>query len=203
MTPQQQTDTPTRPRVEGVREQEILGACVAVLTEVGYDRLTMDAVATAAKASKATLYRRWSSKPELVIDALVTLKETPGPPEDTGTLRGDLLAAFCGAHGFGDQENVGLFASVVTAVTTDPEFAAAFRERFVAPKAANLRTIYLRAQARGEVHPDADLDVLEPALPGIVLHRTCVLGEQPTPELIARIVDHVILPAATARPAGR
>src|SRR4029077_15964572 len=59
-----------RPRVEGVREQEILDAALEVLGEFGYDRLTMDAVAQRAKASKATLYRRWNSKATLVVDAL-------------------------------------------------------------------------------------------------------------------------------------
>ena len=67
----------TRPRVEGDREQEILDATLDVLAEVGYDRLTMDAVATAARASKATLYRRWNSKVSLIIEALLSQK---GPP---------------------------------------------------------------------------------------------------------------------------
>jgi AcrR family transcriptional regulator len=63
-----------RPRIEGGREDEILDATVAVVAELGYDRLTMDAVATAAKASKATLYRRWSTKAELVVDAISRAK---------------------------------------------------------------------------------------------------------------------------------
>ncbi|MGL5910526.1 MAG: helix-turn-helix domain-containing protein, partial [Phycicoccus sp.] len=57
----------SRPRVEGDREREILTAALGVLAEVGYDRMTMDAVALAARASKATLYRRWQSKATLVI----------------------------------------------------------------------------------------------------------------------------------------
>jgi len=64
--------TPTggpRPRVEGERESEILDAALVLLCRVGYDRLTMDAVAAEAKASKATLYRRWSSKQSIVVDA--------------------------------------------------------------------------------------------------------------------------------------
>jgi maltoporin len=56
-------ETATRPRVEGDREQEIYDATLEVLEEVGYDRLTMDAVATRAKAGKATLYRRWTASP--------------------------------------------------------------------------------------------------------------------------------------------
>ncbi|MGH3386900.1 MAG: helix-turn-helix domain-containing protein, partial [Nocardioidaceae bacterium] len=86
-------DHKTRPRVEGDREDEILEAALAVLAEVGYDRLTMDAVATAAKASKATLYRRWTSKAHLVVDAAVRAKGCPMPDDvNTGSLRGDLLA---------------------------------------------------------------------------------------------------------------
>ena len=59
-----------RPRVAGDREAEILEAALEVPTDVGYDRLTMDAVALRAKASKATLYRRWNGKVSLVIEAL-------------------------------------------------------------------------------------------------------------------------------------
>ena len=58
-----------RPRIEGERESEILDATIAMLLDSGYDRLTMDAVAGRARASKATLYRRWESKASLVVDA--------------------------------------------------------------------------------------------------------------------------------------
>jgi len=83
----------TRPRIEGDREQEILDAALEVLADVGYDRLTMDAVAQAAKASKATLYRRWNSKATLVVEALAHTKGVPHLP-DTGNLRTDLLETF-------------------------------------------------------------------------------------------------------------
>ena len=63
MTPQQLAAS-TRPRVEGDREDEILDATLTLLFEVGYDRLTIDAVARRARASKATLYRRWDTKAE-------------------------------------------------------------------------------------------------------------------------------------------
>ena len=69
----------TRPRVEGDREQEIFDATLQVLEEVGSDRLTMDAVASAARASKATLYRRWNGKVALVIDALISLRINSTP----------------------------------------------------------------------------------------------------------------------------
>ncbi len=185
-----------RPRVEGDREQEILEATLTVLAEAGYDRLTMDAVAAEAKASKATLYRRWSSKPELVVEAICSHKVHP-PTPDTGTLRGDLVAAHCGMGGLQDSRALAVQAAVVTAMARDPEFAATYRKEFIGPKQAASRTIFERARARGEIRDDVDLDLLIPALPGIVLHRVFLLGDVATPELVARVIDQIILPAVS------
>jgi AcrR family transcriptional regulator len=189
-----------RPRVEGDREQQILDATLDVLAEVGYDRLTMDAVATKAKASKATLYRRWTNKVSLVIEALQSTKDTPAMP-DTGSLRGDLMGAFCGLGGLADPNTVSTFASVLTAISRDADFAAAFRSEVIGPKIALSRQIWERAVQRGEVRADLDISLLEPALAGIVLHRVFVMGEQPDEELITRVIDQIILPAATCAPA--
>lgn len=191
------TDSHARPRVEGEREQEIFEATLDVLAEVGYDRLTMDAVAAQAKASKATLYRRWSGKASLVIDALISQKEEPAPLSDTGSLRGDLLESYCGMGGMTDHRQMALLGSLITAVTTDPEFAEAFRRDFIGPKAAVNETIFARALERGEVADGVDLDLIAPCLPGIILHRLFFLGEQPTEELITQVIDQVILPAVT------
>jgi len=191
------TPADTRPRVEGDRELEIFEATLDVLAEVGYDRLTMDAVAAEAKASKATLYRRWSSKPELVAEAVCAQKARPETP-DTGSLRGDLIAAYCGLGGFADQRAMSILAAVVTAMARDEEFADVYRREFLAPKQAAMRLVLERAVARGEIRDDVDLDLIGPALPGIVLHRVFLLGEEGSPELVARVVDRVILPALRA-----
>lgn len=187
-----------RPRIEGDREQEILRTALTVLGEVGYDRLTMDAVASRAKASKATLYRRWSSKARLVIDALHADKSHTDLP-DTGSLRGDLVGAFCGLGGLTDPEMVATMGSVITAIARDTEFAAAFREQFIAAKAAASRTIWDRAQARGELRPGLDIDLISHAMPGVILHRVFMLGDAATEELIIRVIDEIILPAATLK----
>ncbi len=191
MTPQ---EAAVRPRVEGDREQEILNATLEVLADVGYDRLTMDAVATAAKASKATLYRRWSSKAALVIDAVLAQKE-PATVPDTGTLRGDLIEMSCGIGGFSDRKPMSVLASLITAINLDDEFAERFRRDFIGPKVAIGRTVYERAQARGEIRADLDIDLVAPALAGMVLHRTFLLGEPATPELITALIDQIVLPA--------
>jgi AcrR family transcriptional regulator len=186
-----------RPRVEGEREEQILYAALDVLSDVGYDRLTMDAVAARAKASKATLYRRWNGKVALVIDAILLLKTTPVAP-DTGSLRGDLLASFCGEGGLTDHRTVDSFSSVLTAITRDPEFAEAFRRDVLGPKQEIASHIFARARERGEIGPEVDLDLLAHSLAGITLHRLYVLGEQLDEALIARVIDQIILPAATA-----
>lgn len=193
--------TPTeRPRVEGDRELEILAATLDVLVELGYDRLTMDAVATKAKASKATLYRRWTNKVSLVIDAL---QHSKGPTEvpDTGSLREDLRGLMCAEGGVGDPQSVAMFGAVLTAIARDAEFGAAFRAQVVGPKIAASQQIWERARARGEIREDADLSLFEPALAGIVLHRVFLMGEMPDDELITRVIDQILLPAATRVPA--
>lgn len=190
-----------RPRVEGEREDEILEAALRLLLEMGYDRLTMDAVAKEAKASKATLYRRWENKANLVLDALLRAKPaTPPACPDTGTLRGDLIGLFCGKSGMGSSTMTRAMGAVVTALCNDPEFAEVFRERFIAPKVALSTEIYRRAQARGEIPEDLDLEVIAPALAGIVLHRAFVLGLPLDDGIIERVVDHVILPAVGHQP---
>ena len=190
--------SPARPRVEGTRESEILDAAVHLLCEVGYDRLTMDAVAAEARASKATLYRRWTSKPSLVVDAILRTKEALQVPEvDTGNLRDDLVQMACGQGGLSDDRSSALMAAMVTALHHDPEFAEEFRTRVIGPKMEISRQICQRARERGEITADLDLDLLVPALAGIVLHRSFVLGEPTDEKTVARVVDEIIVPAAT------
>lgn len=191
-----------RPRVCGAREKEILDAAVEELLEVGYDRLTMDAVAARARASKATLYRRWSSKPSLVVDAVVRSKCGALVPPDTGSLRSDLVQLFSGPQGLASRMNARVLGVVLTALQTDPEFGERFRASFLAPKIAVMQDIYRRAGERGELSDSADPALLGPALAGILLHRVFVLGEQVTTDLVERVVDQIILPAATGRPAS-
>ena len=190
----------TRPRVEGERESEILDAALHLLAEVGYDRMTMDAVATQAKASKATLYRRWTDKPSLVVDAILQSKEAlQAPDPDTGNLRDDLVQMSCSHGGLTDQRSAQVMAGVITAMHHDPDFAEEFRTRVLGPKIETTRAVFERARDRGEITADLDLDLLAPALAGIVLHRSFVLGLPADEKTVAQVVDEIILPAATRR----
>ena len=192
------TEPTLRPRVEGAREAEILRVTLETLAEVGYDRLTMDAVAQRAHASKATLYRRWQCKQSLVIEALADLKEVTQLP-DTGSLRDDLLAFYGCEGGLADPGVVATLASLVTAIAHDSEFAAAFRKHVLGHKIAATKELYRRAIDRGEIRADVDLDLAAPALPGIVLHRFFLFAELPDRAAIARVLDELILPALLTR----
>jgi AcrR family transcriptional regulator len=175
-----------RPRVEGGREEEILDATVEVVAELGYDRLTMDAVATAAKASKATLYRRWSTKAELVVDAISRAKGCPVPNDvDTGSLRGDLIGLSCGEGGFTSEMPMSVMAGLLTALHRDADLKKAFKERFIGPRVAVVNRIYRRA-----------VELLSQTLPAVIIHHAFVLGLEPTDDLVLRVIDNVILPAA-------
>jgi AcrR family transcriptional regulator len=187
-----------RPRIEGDREAEILDAALDLLSSSGYDRLTMDAVANAAKASKATLYRRWDTKAELVVDALSRAKGAPQVnPVDTGSLRNDLIGVACNHGGLNDERALAVMASIITALQHDKEFADAFHERFLSVKLQQSREIYERAQRRGEIAPDVDLEILTPTLAAVILHRAFVLRLPVDDETVLRIIDEIVIPAAT------
>lgn len=189
-----------RPRVEGAREAEILDATFDLLAEVGYDRLTLDAVASRAKAGKATLYRRWDDKCSLVIDALLRAKGAPPPAvPDTGSLRGDLLALACGQGALTSAQPVTVLAGVITAIQCDAKFAHEFRTRFIGPKVEASKVAYERAKERGEISQDIDVDLLAPALAGIILHRLFLLDLPNDEDSVERVIDEIILPAATRR----
>lgn len=191
----EQTSWNTRRR-NGFREEAILSAAFDVLLEVGYDRLTMEAVAARAGASKATLYRHWDSKGPLVVDALARSVPSCEVP-DTGSLAGDLRALGSQVEGFLGQRSVTAVGAVVTAVMRDPWFAAELRSAFVAPRVDAARDVWRRAAMRGDLRDDLDLDLVEHALGGIVLSHVLLMGHDLTVGLVARAIDRVIVPSAS------
>lgn len=188
--------TATRPRIEGEREHAIFDATMRMLATSGYDRLTMDAVAADARASKATLYRRWQTKADLVVDALVWLKSCmPTAIPDTGTLRGDLVAMACTDGGLTDRMPLAVFGALITAMQRDEDLARAFQERFMGPIEERSRIVFERAQARGEIAAGADLALLGHVLPAVAIHYALTRNKPVRPAFIEQIIDQVVLPA--------
>ena len=188
-----------RPRVEGDREREILAGAIDVLLETGYDRLTFDAVAVQVRASKATLYRRWKSKADLVVAAVdaQACSDTTDDLPDTGCLKDDLLAIFCPSQEE-PTELSEVMAAVLPALHRDVEFTRLFTEKFIAPRMQGLRIVLERAQDRGEVGKGADLDLLASIVPALKFHQVVVLDRCPTAAGLRQIIDEVLLPACAA-----
>jgi Tetracyclin repressor-like, C-terminal domain len=90
-----------------------------------------------------------------------------------------------------------VMAGIITALHHDADFAAEFRTRVVGPKLEAGKLAFERAKARGEVTADLDLDLFGPALAGIILHRSFVLGLPADEKTVTQVVDEIILPAAT------
>ena len=187
--------------LDSSRDLVLREAALALLAEVGYDRLTMDAVAARAGAAKTTIYRRWPGKAELVVDALNSLKGVPEVP-DTGSLRQDLRAlaeSMTSAEGqFGAQMTIGM----VNAIAHDAGLRRVFGEKFIAPRMAGFRTVFERAVARGEMPGGHDLDLLSRLFPALALQQLVMSGELPGTRLACQIMDEVVYPLATA-PATR
>ena len=189
----------TRPRVEGEREREILEAALETLADVGYDRLSFDAVASAAKASKATLYRRWPGKADLVVDALQLMVDVEADRfPDTGTLRGDLIAQACAKGGIGEDLSVQVFAALLGSLHRDPELREAIMTRLMGPKIAVTLKTFRAAQQRGEIGNGADLEMLANLLPAVYIHEAMLMGSNPSQERLITLVDSVVLPACAA-----
>ena len=189
-----------RPRDE-TRDTAILEATLDVLREVGYDRLTIEAVAAKAKASKATVYRRWPGKASLVVEAIHTTSPKPAadgePPcywPDTGSLREDLLA---GCRNFVERltsAEGALLAAVMTAQIRDPDLAAAMRAAACDDKRHSCRLLCERAIARGELDSTAGVDTFVEVLPAIMFNRLLLSGEPFDEAFVHHVVDDIALP---------
>ena len=198
-----ETRTTARPGSRASASARCFEVAVQLLGEVGYDKLTLDEVATRARASKATLYRRWSSKADLVADAM-SGGHGHEPHPDTGNLHDD-LHAFVSLRKSVTDADVRLMCGVSTAMSTDPELGRALRQRFVEPKRAALRRILEAGHARGEVGDDVDLDLVTSLIPAMMTFWSVVEGTPPPADLGPRLIDEVLLPAVRPKdpPADR
>jgi AcrR family transcriptional regulator len=191
------TDDPSlrRPRMSPERVTEMLSAAMDVLREVGYQDLSMDQVASRARCSKATLYRLWPGKAQLVAAALYATR--PGKAEEisTGTLRGDLLTMVEILASQADKDTA-LFAALSHAVLTDEELALAVRTSLVQPWLAEMTGVVDRAVDRGELprRPVA-AGFLPELLLSVTLMRPLIGGHFADSDYLTGCVDHVLLPA--------
>ncbi|GFM67585.1 putative TetR-family transcriptional regulator [Pseudomonas cichorii] len=180
------------------RDAAILDAAIEVLAESGYDGMTMDMVAMRARAGKATVYRRWSSKAELILDAVAHLKRGQVDIEslpDTGTLRGDLLALFKPQSAEEGERKMRVMAGLASVLLQHPQLAEAGDAAIVEPWAAVNRMLMRRALERGEISANADIDAASQVLPSMAAYRALIQRKPFDLQFLTTMIDGVLLPA--------
>lgn len=194
------TAEPSKPgrKRDHTRDPEILDAALEVLAETGYEGMTIDMVAARAKAGKATLYRRWPSKAELVIDAVGCMKHRGVDYDhlpDTGTLRGDLVAMIK-PHSIEDGERkIKVMAGLASMLARTPELVESAHKAIIEPRMAANKILMQRAVDRGEIAAGLDLDTLALITPSMTTYRVLFLQQPVDRAFLISMIDNVLLPA--------
>ena len=190
-----------RPR-DPSREAAIRAALLRLLGEVGYGGLTMDALAQAAGVGKATIYRRWRTKQDLIVDSIADLGSVLTVPPDTGSLREDLRQVMHLMVEITRSPVGALLRSLLSAMHHHPELRAAYRAGPLTVWRNAYAQLWARAEARGEVPPGlASLPMAE-TTSALIVQRWLLTGEPVDQEYADRVLDTVIMPLLRhARPA--
>lgn len=170
--------SPGRPR-SAKSHQAMLQATLELLTEVGFEAMSIEAIAARARVGKTTIYRRYSSKAELVADAIESIREEVLIP-DTGSLWGDMdaliqKAAQISLNPLGRQT----VAMIISSASSNAEFAQIYWRKYLQPRREAFAVVLERAKARQEVKSDLDPGLVFDTMSGIMLYAMIF---QPTSE---------------------
>jgi AcrR family transcriptional regulator len=195
-----------RPRSERAH-QAILQATIELLVEQGFAEMSIEGVATRAGVGKATIYRRWPSKADLVAEAVGRLSHKVLDPVDTGSVRGDLLAlAEQAFHTHEAGEVTELMLKLMSERARYPELQEAFMRRVAEPRRRVVADAIERGVERGEVRADVDAQLLTDVLVGVTVYRSMMTARHP-PEIrreeLERVIDMVFEGVAAPRRARR
>jgi AcrR family transcriptional regulator len=195
-TVSQKAPGPSRRRGAAL-ENAIYSATLSELAEAGYARLALDRIAHRAKIGRASLYRRWSSKQDLVAEAVAHALPSLEQAPDTGSVRGDLLACFEQMHRLLDGPGR-LALQALAAELHDPAdnaLVTVVRDRVLEPRLQLVLDALLKGVDRGEVRAQAAVPLLARTGPALLFQHLLMFGTTPPRSLIEDIVDRVILPA--------
>jgi AcrR family transcriptional regulator len=180
------------------RTDAILDAALELMAATGYERLTIDAVAARAGASKATIYRRWPGKPELVMAALSRQGTAATAEVDTGDLRGDLAQAIKQMRDSLASQDGALILGLLNAMRENGELAEHVRGQVLSAKRSVIGALVARAIERGELPARADHELASEIAAALVFTRILVTGQPLDDTEVARIVDAVLMPVLTS-----
>ena len=186
-----------RPRDPAV-DAAIVDATLGLLADGGYAAVTMEAVAARAGVGKATHYRRYSGKDQLVVDAVATLVEPTAHDAGAG-VREQLVAVLEGVRRKSGSLSARIFPRLVSEGIGNPALMDRYRAQVVEPRHALLRAVLTRAVDEGLVRPGVDLDHAVDLLVGPVVYRNLVRPDAPSsPDDAPRVVDDVLRALAPA-----
>ncbi len=180
--------SPGRPR-SAESHQAMLQATLELLAEVGFEAMSIEAIATRAGVGKTTIYRRYNSKAELVADAIESIREEIVIP-DTGSLWGDMDALIQNAaqislNPLGRQT----VAMIISSASSNAEFAQLYWTKYLHPRREAFAVVLERAKARQEVKPDLDPGLVFDTMSSIMLY---VMIFQPTSDSWETYVRHAL-----------
>ncbi|MEU9639922.1 TetR/AcrR family transcriptional regulator [Streptomyces tendae] len=193
--PAASAQTPSRRR-GAVLERAILEAALDQLGTVGWNGLTMEGVAAGAQTGKAAVYRRWSSKEDLVADALRSGLPDCRTVPDLGSVREDLLELCRRARDAMYSRPGSALRSVIHECDTKQaeRFHAVIIESVVEPTLKMLREVVNRGMERGEVRHDAANGYIFDAIPAMMMYRSKICASEWTDRELEEMIDQLMVP---------
>ncbi len=187
-----------RPR-DTSRDVAILEATLSLLTEVGYEQLSMEAVAGRSGAAKTTIYRRYRDKAALVTAAVEHRSHAIPPEPAADDLRENLLALVAWlAHQIAEQE-IGLLGALFAGMRSDPRLAEEMRRILRRDKAAMTEQPLRKAIRHGEQLAPQAAELFAEVVPAVIVHRIVFAGERCDERFVEHLVDDILLPLLRGR----
>ncbi|MER5622578.1 TetR/AcrR family transcriptional regulator [Streptosporangium sp. NPDC002544] len=172
------------------RTEAIMRTTLELGQEIGYAKLSIEAVAARAGVGKHTIYRRWSSKGALFLDSLMLLNGPALDYPDTGDLIADLRQQIHAAIDLLDRPPVGpLYRALIAEALLNPQVAAALNDHFITPQAEKTVARLKVARDQGQLSPDFDLDLAMDILSGPLYFRALIIQEPLTHEYVDRVIE--------------
>ncbi len=177
-----------RPRSEEI-QQRILQATYEILNEVGFMALTIEGVAARAEVGKPTIYRRWSTKAQLVMDAFLSAVAPEISFPDTGSVKEDFRLQILKIIKVMNSPRGEVIATVIGSGQMDPELIAAFRENWLLPRRNDAKRVFKRGVERGELRRDVDAEVAIDVLYSPLFYRLLLKYAPLTEAFVDELVD--------------
>lgn len=181
-------------QLDPAKDAAITAAVVRVLAEVGYSGFTMDEVALAAGVGKGAIYRRWSSKTDLLVSYVGEKALRSLSVVDTGSLRDDLIVLLTSVADYLNGPEGRANRALLGVLHDDPALFEAYHRGPLHRWVAAFTEVLENAVRRGESSPGVHMSVSAEAGPGVIIQRWLITGAPLDPDLVTAVVDDVMMP---------